>query len=208
MMKRLSPSRFWARLARARDGAAAVEFALIVPVMVLLFMGTFEITGLLMADLKLTAACETAADLVAQTTYNPATQSATLVATDLTSFTTASQLIMTPLPTSGSQLKIAYASVTFTTGAPVIDWHVENNGATPITLATIPNNTGNAAVTALVVNNATDSIIVVHAQYSYSSPSTYFLNSTPYTLNEWSFNRPRYATCIASYANATPGVCP
>jgi Flp pilus assembly protein TadG len=191
---------FWAGLARAREGIAAVEFALIAPVMILLFMGTFEITGILMADLKLTAAAETVADLVSQVTYNPTLQAAVLQSTDFSNYTSAAQDTLTPLPathTTTTLLKVAYASVTFTTNTAVVDWHVEANGATPITLATIPNNASNAAVNQLVTNNATDSIIVVNAQYTYISPTTYFLKLGSYTLSEWAFNRPRYVNCVA-----------
>jgi Flp pilus assembly protein TadG len=56
-----------ARLAWDRSGLAAIEFALVPPVMLLLFIGSFEATNLVLASMKLEASAETAADLVAQT---------------------------------------------------------------------------------------------------------------------------------------------
>ena len=97
------------RLASDRAGTAAVEFALLFPLMLALFIGTYEVENVLMADLKVTAAAETAADLVAQTS---ATYGA-LQASDFTNFTSATAAVLSPLPvgTSNSLVKIAYASV-------------------------------------------------------------------------------------------------
>jgi Flp pilus assembly protein TadG len=168
--------------------------------MLLLFLGSFETTNLVLAYMKLEASAETAADLVAQTRVNTILQS-----TDFTNIANAAKQILTPLPTSGSVLKIAFASVTYNTGSAVIDWHTEVNSATPITTANIPNNTslanlGNQA------NGSTDSVIIVTLTYSYSSPFTYMLSSS-YTLTESAFNRPRYMNCVPTYLN-TGSVCP
>src|SRR6202045_4407737 len=54
-------------LARDRSGTAAVEFALVLPGVLALAIGCYEAANLILADLKLEAAAETAADLVAQT---------------------------------------------------------------------------------------------------------------------------------------------
>jgi Flp pilus assembly protein TadG len=183
-----------------QSGIAAVEFALILPIMLLLFLGSFETTNLVLAYMKLEASAETAADLVAQTRVNTVLQS-----TDFTNITNAAKQVLSPLPTSGVLLKIAYASVTYNTGSAVIDWHTEVNSATPITTATIPNNAslanlGNQA------SGSTDSVIIVTLTYSYSSPYTYMLSSS-YTLTESAFNRPRYMNCVPTYLN-TGSACP
>jgi Flp pilus assembly protein TadG len=183
-----------------QSGVAAVEFALILPIMLLLFLGSFETTNLVLAYMKLEASAETAADLVAQTRVNTVLQS-----TDFTNITNAAKQVLSPLPTSGVLLKIAFASVTYNTGSAVIDWHTEVNSATPITTANIPNNAslanlGNQA------SGSTDSVIIATLTYSYSSPSTYMLSSS-YTLTESAFNRPRYMNCVPTYLN-TGSACP
>jgi Flp pilus assembly protein TadG len=183
-----------------QSGIAAVEFALILPIMLLLFLGSFETTNLVLAYMKLEASAETAADLVAQTRVNTVLQS-----TDFTNITNAAKQVLSPLPTSGVLLKIAFASVTYNTGSAVIDWHTEVNSATPITTANIPNNAslanlGNQA------SGSTDSVIIVTLTYSYSSPYTYMLSSS-YTLTESAFNRPRYMNCVPTYLN-TGSECP
>ncbi|MDG2479606.1 MAG: TadE/TadG family type IV pilus assembly protein, partial [Alphaproteobacteria bacterium] len=52
---------------RANDrGVAATEFALILPILILLLFGTVEIGNALLLDKKVTMASQTAADLIAQ----------------------------------------------------------------------------------------------------------------------------------------------
>ena len=188
------------RLLRDRSGTAAVEFAFVLPIMVMLLLGSYETANLVLAYMKLEASAETAADLVAQTRVNTVLQNS-----DFTNITNAAQQVLTPLPTSGSQLKIAYASITYSTGTPVIDWHVEVNSATPIAIASIPNN-ANLANLGNEAAGSTDSLIVVTLTYSYASPISYVLNSS-YTLTESAFNRPRYMNCVPTYLN-TNSVCP
>lgn len=193
-------------LAADREGTAAVEFALLFPILLTLFFGSYELENYLLANLKVTAAAETAADLVAQTGISGGSlQTGVLQPTDFASFTDAAAAVLTPLPTSNNQVKVAYASVTYSTGVPVIDWHVEENGATPITTGNVPHNQslanlGNAAA------GSTDSVIVVQVQYAYTSPLTYVLSSS-YAISEAAFNRPRYVNCVPSYQNSG-SVCP
>ena len=183
-----------------QSGLAAVEFVLILPIMLLLFLGSFETTNLVLAYMKLEASAETATDLVAQTRVNTVLQS-----TDFTNITNAAKQVLSPLPTSGTLLKIAFASVTYNTGSAVIDWHTEVNSATPITTGTIPNNVSLANL-GNQTNGSTDSVIIVTLTYSYSSPFTYVLSSS-YTLTELAFNRPRYMNCVPTYLNSG-SVCP
>jgi len=185
---------------RDRSGTAAVEFALILPGLLIMVFGSYEVANLILADLKLEAAAETAADLVAQTRIETVLQAA-----DFTNITNAATQVMTPFPTGSNQLKIAYASVTYSTGSPVIDWHVEVNSATPINAASLPNS-ANAANLGNETSGSTDSVIVAQLTYAYASPISYVLNSS-YTLSESSLNRPRYMNCVPTYLN-TNSVCP
>ena len=196
-------------LASNRDGSAAIEFALVFPIMATLFMGSYEITSVLLADMKLTAAAQTAADLVAQTFYtldatgNPVA----LQQSDFNGFVNATQQVITPLPaTAGngtSLLKLAFASVTYNTATPVIDWHYETGGATAISLAHVPNAQD---LTKLGTASTPESVIIVQAQYTYTSPTTYLLK-TAFNLSESAFDRPRYETCVSTWLN-NPPPCP
>jgi Flp pilus assembly protein TadG len=184
-----------ARTGVCRDaaGTVSVEFALLLPILLTLFFGCFEASNLLLADLKVTDATETAADLVAQTKAGNVLQTA-----DFTNFTSAASEVLTPLPVAGTTLKLAFASVTYNTGSAKIDWHYEVNGAAPISLASIPAGLG--------TNSSNDSVVVVRVSYTYRSPISYVLAST-YTLSSSAYNRPRYITCVPSFKNQN-SVCP
>ncbi|MDP1671374.1 MAG: pilus assembly protein, partial [Alphaproteobacteria bacterium] len=56
-------NKFW----RDVRGVSVVEFALILPVMLVMIFGTVEISNLMIADRKLVSATSTTADLFAQT---------------------------------------------------------------------------------------------------------------------------------------------
>jgi Flp pilus assembly protein TadG len=192
------------RLARNNSGMAAVEFALLMPALFTLLIGSFETSNLLLAYLKLESAAETAADLVAQTDVKDgANHDGVLQSTDFTNITNAVGQVMTPLSTAN--LKIAYASITFNTGTAVINWHAETNSATPISLVNLP-----GGVTATTMGTAssgsTDSLIVVQLTYPNTSPLSSYFN-TNYTLTEWAYNRPRYVSCVPTYLN-NGSVCP
>jgi Flp pilus assembly protein TadG len=196
----MMPSR---NLGRDLSGIAAIEFALILPVILLLFIGSFETTNLVLAYMKLEASAETAADLVAQTRVNTVLQPL-----DFTNITNAAKQVLSPLPTTGTLLQIAYASVTYSTGTAVIDWHTEVNNATALTTTNIPNNVSLANLGSQT-SGSTDSVIIVRLSYVYSSPFSYVLNSS-YTLTESAFNRPRYMNCVPVNISApyNTGICP
>jgi Flp pilus assembly protein TadG len=174
-----------------RRGTAAVEFALIFPVMLALFFGSFEITNLLMLNLKLTAATEDAADLLAQTRSSQNN----VAPSDLNNYWTAATMEMTPYaaqPYTSIGLRLAFAGVTFTgAGAAQVAWHNEQNGATPISTASLPQ----ATLQPLNNNSGTDSVIMVQSQITYKSPLSWVLG-TSYTLADIAYNRPRYVLQI------------
>ena len=172
-------------LIAGRDGAVAVEFALIFPLMFTLFMGSIEVTNLLMANLKTTAATEAASDLLAQTRAS----SNTTNKAGIDSYNVAAGLTMSPLPASG--LKLAFASIVFNAaGTPSVGWHYEENSAPAITTASLDTVT----LGKLLENTTTptsDSVVMVKATYTYSSPISFVLGRT-YTFTDIAYNHPRY----------------
>jgi Flp pilus assembly protein TadG len=175
-----------------RRGTAAVEFALIFPVMLALFFGSFEITNLLMLNLKLTAATEAASDLLAQTRSNQNN----VAPSDLANYYTAAKMEMAPYagqPYTTQGLRLAFAVINFNgnNGSATVLWHNEQNGATPIS-------TGSLAQGVLMqLNNGsgTDSVVMVQSNITYTSPLSWVLG-TSYTLADIAYNRPRYVLQI------------
>src|ERR1700716_4669946 len=94
-MKTTSMSRIWLRawlsvttLLRDQSGIAATEFAVIVPLMLVMFFGTVEFSSGVAVDRKVTLVARTLSDLTSQST--------TVTDTDLTNFFAAAAGILTP----------------------------------------------------------------------------------------------------------------
>jgi Flp pilus assembly protein TadG len=161
-----------AHFLRHRDGTAAIEFALILPIMIILFLGAFEVTRVVAADMRLANAAQSVADMIAQqSNVTPAM---------MTNFCDGGQLSMTPLPSAS--LQVAVAEVTNTGSGLVVDWtDTTCNSASaisnPTTLATS------------LVPNTNDSVIIVQATYAYTSPISYVLSKS-YTLTQTAYQRP------------------
>lgn len=77
------------RLCRSEQGVAAVEFALIVPILLILYLGSVDVSQGISADRKLASVAGTLGDLVAQTRGE-------LPASTLNDYFSASRAIMQP----------------------------------------------------------------------------------------------------------------
>ncbi len=162
-----------------QSGMGIVEFALLVPLMLSMLLGGFEVTQVVGANLRVGVAAQTMAELISQQTA--------VTTTTLANFCKGAQLVMTPF--SSTPLKIAVASVTNNNNTNSVDWTYTTCGsASAITNA--------ASLADPMIPNDGDSVIVVKASYSYSGV-TYFALASAYSLTETSFARPRNITQVA-----------
>jgi Flp pilus assembly protein TadG len=97
-------------LARARSGAAGVEFALLLPALVLLLMGMFDYGALAYQTMQVAAAAHAGADYALHSGWN-----LTAVQSAVTNATTLASVSATPAPTL-SQGCITNGSLVITTG--------------------------------------------------------------------------------------------
>jgi Flp pilus assembly protein TadG len=183
------------KFARARTGLAAIEFALIVPVVSVLTLGLIEITSALECRQRVTAMASTAADLVAQYT-----QISNSEMDDVLSATTA---VLYPFPSTGSQVVIS--SITSDgTGGGKVAWSKGSSGATaraansgvtvpaglmPAYSCTNGNCTGCAA--------GACSVILAEISYdyaSYSNTTRFIARSLP--LTDAFYAKPRRSTAV------------
>lgn len=93
--------RRWRKFAEDAGGLAAVEFALVAPIMMLLFFGLIELCNALNAHQKVTSVASTAADLTGQ--------AKAVTAADLDDVFAASSAIMTPF--SNDDVSIVITSI-------------------------------------------------------------------------------------------------
>lgn len=169
----MSPRQKILGLWRDRGGVVAVEFALILPTLIVLFIGTFEAANLVRVKMKFDEAAPAIANLVAM--QNP-TKTGTLTS----DFCTAADDMLAPFSTSG--LNVQVASVTNYNGTTTQDWTANcnkiSNPQTPTTLVSG------------LLPNAGDSVIVVQTTYTYTAPIHMVLGSS-YTFSNNGFARPR-----------------
>jgi Flp pilus assembly protein TadG len=107
-----------------RRGVAAVEFALILPILVVLYFGTVEAASLYTVDRKVTVATATVGDLVSRV-------NGTISSTSLTDFFQAASAILNPYSTTGLQQVVSVIVVNSSTGAATVCWsRASGTGAT------------------------------------------------------------------------------
>ncbi|HEX4113853.1 MAG TPA: TadE/TadG family type IV pilus assembly protein [Stellaceae bacterium] len=158
---------------RDRDGVVAVEFALVLPTLIVLFIGTFEASNLVRVKMKFDAAAPAIASLVAE--QNPS-KTGTLTS----DFCTGAAYLLAPYSTSN--LNVVVSSVTNHNGTSSVDWTATcNNLSNPQSATTL--------ATGLVPTTG-DSVIVVQTTYLYNAPIHMILGAS-YTFQNDGFSRPR-----------------
>ena len=80
-------------------GIAAIEFALIVPFMLLIYFGLFDITALVSVNRKVTYAASVVADLVAQ-------NKTSVLKADIQNYFNASDMVMAPMPAAAVRVEV------------------------------------------------------------------------------------------------------
>lgn len=166
------------RLRRARRGIAALEFALLAPVLIALSTGAIGLCLAIRARTDLAQAAQSMAQLIAaQSAVTPST---------IADFCTGAADEMTPFTTTSLQLSVA--SVTNSTGTPATDW-TDTSCGNGSAIA------GAASLAAATVPTIGDSTIVVRASYTFHNPLALVLPAT-FDLTAIAYARPRANTTV------------
>lgn len=112
------------RLRGDRSGVGAVEFALIAPVLIILYMGSLEISVAMSVNKKLARAASTVADLV--------TQDSSVDKAFLGSMVNVAQSVMTPFPADGVKMKITGIAIN-SSGVGKATWSWKEDNTKPYT---------------------------------------------------------------------------
>lgn len=106
-------------------GVAAVEFALILPILLLLYLGTIEASSLITVDRRINIISGTVGDLVSR--WNPDDDEIPL--STLTDYFKASEAIAYPYPTTALKQAVSFVQVA-SDGSTKVLWSCGYNGGT------------------------------------------------------------------------------
>lgn len=178
-----------ARLGRDTRGIAAVEFALIVPIMFMLFAGTIEFSQALTVDRRVTQAASSTADLIARAPNSGMT--ADQVDRDLRII----EQLIAPYDLSRLYVKVISVVAQGTPGNPsvlnyVVDWSRDNLAGTPH----VRGDTFNDVPQGLLV--AGESVIVSEARYNYVPLIFSYFITSAFNMTERFFMKPRNSSCV------------
>lgn len=194
-------SRMWLRAARSardlwedRGAIAATEFAVIVPVMLVLFFGVVEFSSAVAVDRKVTIMARTLSDLTSQS------PPAGVADTDFTNYFNAGNGIMQPyVPVNG------YPSVRATISELFIDpntlqarvqW---SKGTTP---------RATSSVVAIPGGLAVGNTYLIYSEVSFLyTPTIGYVMKAAVNLSDVAYTRPRQSVCVI-YPASTNGTTP
>ena len=187
---------------RDRSGIAATEFALIVPMMLMMFFGVVEFSSALAVDRKVTLVSRTLSDLTSQAPSSAAQAPyAAVTDTFLQNVFTASISIFQPYsatPITNARVSEIYIDLN---GNATIQWSKSatiGSGATQATLTSSTrapgNNVTSLVPSALLVKQTY--LIWSEVSYLYTPAVGYGWFGPGLTLSDTAFSRPRSVTCV------------
>jgi Flp pilus assembly protein TadG len=173
------------------SGLAAVEFAMIIPIMAVLLIGTNEFAAGVAIDRKVTIMARTLSDLTSQN----------IAVTDaqLTNFFNASNAIMTPYSSAEVKGKITELFVNPDTLKARVQW----------SQGTEPRNKGDIVEIPDALKIGGTYLIYSEVTYKYVPSVAWFINKADgIPLRDVSYTRPRQALCVVYPAPASGAAMP
>lgn len=189
------------RFAAATGGVAAVEFALVVPLLLTLYLGSIEASSLYTVDRRVTVISGAVGDLIAR--WDPGDGSIPQATID--DYFTAAEVIMTPYDATGLQQVVSLLWIN-STGTTKVLWSKATGGATPrSTNSTYPL----AATTQMnMVARGTSGgwLVVSESLYPYK-PVMGLVFQNALNLDHTSFFLPRFGGCITVMVGSATSAC-
>jgi Flp pilus assembly protein TadG len=191
------------RFVEDRRGIAATEFAVIVPIMLVLLFSTVEFCSGLAVDRKVS--------LVARTIANLTSQGAAASDSDLTNFFGAANLIMVPYvqPTyPAPNMTISELYIDPSSGNARVQWSVGSAPHSAGFIVPIPSS--------MIATDPTTHAIIPNQYIIFSEVNTvytpslgnYGLMGAAVTLSDVAYALPRQSTCVFYPSTPSPATCP
>jgi Flp pilus assembly protein TadG len=174
------------RFTENKSGVSAIEFSLIAPLLIILFMGLGDLCSAVMTQLHVDHSVEGTADLTSQMSQ--------LQQTDMANLFSAASNYMEPYSGTPMNIRITniYGQVYWSCGQGVLPPYTAKQQFT-----TLPGS-GKGINYVLWVGNATaknTSVVVVEASYTFTSPTNYIIKGTT-TMTSSAVMQPRSSNYI------------
>lgn len=172
----------WKRLRKCTSGLAATEFALLLPVLVVMFFGLVEASDAMTVNRKVAISANTLADLAAQ--------SEELYISDIEDLFDGVMAIIEPNESAGMQLRLV-SVVLDEDDNPVVHWSRDDTGAEPYAPGDAYTNLSDDEVVSSI-----GSLIVVEMTYTYTPSITNHIIDAPIVFNRQSIRWPRLVSRV------------
>ena len=176
-----------ARFVRAERGVAAIEFALILPFMLVVYLGSMEASTLISVDRKVQSVAGTIGDLVARA-------DGTLTATQIQDYFRAASGIMTPY-TSDEVLQVVTAVNVDDAGTATVAWSRQYQDGVYSAITPHADNAPYPLPDEMIAISKGRTVIVGEASYSFT-PLFGMIFNQPVNLYRSSFYLPRFGGSI------------
>ncbi len=170
----------WRRVRSDQKGAAAVEFAILAPVLIIIYFGLVETSEAILAERKADHVASAVGDLVAQA-------DGTVSTSDLDDIIAIGNTIMSPFATSTLQMRISSLTPN-SAGNMAVTWSYPSGGMAALAAGTVK--------TVPITVSSGDSVILSEAKYTFNSPLKYVLPNA-IVFNETYYMRPRQSALIS-----------
>jgi len=180
-----------------RSGIAAIEFAMVVPLMLVAFFGTVEFSSGLAVDRKVS--------LVARAIANVTSQGTQATNADLTNYFLAGNKIMTPYAVPNMTISELYIDPS--SGNARVQW---SQGSAPRGVGSVV-----AIPPSLIARNPNTNAINPSQYVIFSEVNTLYTPAVGYvmapsgvTLSDTAYAIPRQSTCVFYPSTPSPATCP
>jgi Flp pilus assembly protein TadG len=182
-----NPANTFRRLAKDDSAVSAVEFAVLLPVMLLLLLGSFDIARAIDVKNKTTLLSRTISDFVSQGT--------TISKTELDNVVLASKSVLYPYSDAQSNLKVRIESIRQIPNSSnyTVDWSYQTRSSGTPTITSVDNNNPPFVP-------PDTSVVSAKIEYTYNFKFAGFLlerfNRSSLTLESSTYMSPRWGTPV------------
>ena len=176
-------------------GVGAVEFALILPLMFLMFFGMIDLSTGFAIDRKVSQIAQMVSDLTSRNT--------TVSETDVSNFFIIADAMLTPYDKTQLKTTVSQVYLDPATKTAKVVWSRGDEKKAKNALVSVPAN--------LIVKDASSGnwlanqyLILGEVKYAYQPTIGWVVPKTGITLGEQAFTRPRQTTCVMMGSDCAP----